>query len=362
MKKEIKIDPFTRTPGVAGTAMIETHYAEEVITNFASEESSKYVYKIVGLRGSGKSVEYSKILNCFSAKKDWLVYPLSAAGNPIETLIADLNSEKKIGIQQVKKTVNTGAEIEGKAKLLNLKANVNFSREFDKKGYFSDESTLTQLVQCASDKKYKILIGVDDISKTPAMVRFLSILGSMLLDEKKNVYFVCTGLSKNIEDFSSEANLTFFKRSDSIEIKGLDKFDVAAKYKELLNVSEETSVKMAKFVKGYAYAYQVLGSLYFKKPEDASFESLYPEFDKIMSQDSYDLIWNSLTEAEKEMVKAILSTSGKSSEIKEKMNNPANYDSLRDRLLKKHLIETKERGFIEINLPRFKEYVCLWCD
>ena len=362
MKKEMQIDPFTRTPGVAGTAMIETHYAEEVITNFSSEISSKFVYKIVGLRGSGKSVEYSKILNYFSKKKDWLVYSLSAAGNPIETLIANLSSEKKIGTKQVRKVVNTGAEIQSQAKLMNFKAKVNVSKEYEKTVFVSDESALTQLIQNASNKDYKILIGVDDISKTHEMVRFLSILGTMLLDAKKNVYFVCTGLSKNIEDFSSEVNLTFFKRSDSIEIKSLDKFDIATKYQELLNVSEEISVKMSKFVKGYAYAYQVLGSLYFKKSEEATFESLYPAFDKIMFQDSYDLIWNSLTEAEKEMVKAILLTSGKTSEIKEKMNNPANYDSLRDRLLKKHLIETKEHGYIEINLPRFKEYVCLWCD
>ena len=51
-----KISPFTMTPGIAGNALIETHYADEIIANFESSESYKYVYKIVGLRGSGKSV------------------------------------------------------------------------------------------------------------------------------------------------------------------------------------------------------------------------------------------------------------------------------------------------------------------
>ena len=43
-----KIDPFTRTPGIAGAAFIDMHYADTIIENFSSELSSKYIYKIVG--------------------------------------------------------------------------------------------------------------------------------------------------------------------------------------------------------------------------------------------------------------------------------------------------------------------------
>ncbi len=74
-----KTDPFTRTPGVAGAAFIDMHYADEIIESFEDDHSSKYVYKIVGLRGSGKSVEYRKIVNSFADKEGWLVYTLSAA-------------------------------------------------------------------------------------------------------------------------------------------------------------------------------------------------------------------------------------------------------------------------------------------
>ena len=70
--------------------------ADEIIENFRSEESAKYVYKITGLRGSGKSVEYSKIIKNLTGKREWLVYTLSAAGNPTETLIAKLSKESFI--------------------------------------------------------------------------------------------------------------------------------------------------------------------------------------------------------------------------------------------------------------------------
>lgn len=34
-----KIDPFTRTPGIAGKAYIDNGIADEIINNFCSEES-----------------------------------------------------------------------------------------------------------------------------------------------------------------------------------------------------------------------------------------------------------------------------------------------------------------------------------
>jgi hypothetical protein len=35
-----KINPFTRTPGVAGASFIDTHYADEIIVNFGKVVNS----------------------------------------------------------------------------------------------------------------------------------------------------------------------------------------------------------------------------------------------------------------------------------------------------------------------------------
>ncbi len=68
-----------------------------------------------------------------------------------------------------------------------------------------------------------------------------------------------------------------------------------------------------------------------------------------------------MTNAEQDFIRCITeSDSGKASEIKERMNYPKGYDSLRQRIRNKHLINTEERGSIKIDLPRFKEYVKLW--
>ncbi len=132
-------------------------------------------------------------------------------------------------------------------------------------------------------------------------------------------------------------------------------------YRKLLEIDEKEAVRLARFTCGYAYAYQVLGSMYFDKQKQDTLEDLIPEFDMILFDDSYDLIWKSLTAAEQDMVRLIVSSpTGKASEIKARMSHPKGYDSLRQRIQNKHLINTDERGYIRINLPRFREYVLFW--
>ena len=358
-----KTDPFTRTPGVAGAAFIDMHYADEIIRNFEDDESSKFVYKIVGLRGSGKSVEYRKIINSLAKKKGWLVYTLSAAGDPLSTLIAKLSREKFID-EKIRNTTISAGGVAGAEFVVKGEASYEISQSsVTNPMYYSPEAELSEMIQTANDHGYKILVGIDDISRTTEMVKFLSIWGAMLLEDRKHIYFVCTGLSKNIEDFANEPNLTFFKRSDPVEIKALNKYEISRMYQKLLDINENEAVKLAKFTCGYAYAYQVLGSLFFNKKKGDTLEDLIPEFDSALFSDSYDLIWKSLTQAEQEMVTCVIrSDTGKAAEIKSSMSNPGSYDSLRDRLHKKHLINTEDRGYIRIDLPRFREYVLLWHD
>ena len=111
----------------------------------------------------------------------------------------------------------------------------------------------------------------------------------------------------------------------------------------------------------YAYAYQVLGSLYFEKKEKETLEDIIPDFERIMFRDSYELIWKSLTNAEKEIVRYIYATKdGKAEDIKALMNNPTSYPVYRDRLINKHIVDASTRGYLKIRLPRFDKYIEIW--
>ena len=104
-----------------------------------------------------------------------------------------------------------------------------------------------------------------------------------------------------------------------------------------------------------------MGSLSFNKNVDQKMEYLIPSFLHIIFQDSYDLIWKTPTEAEKNVVRIIVNTESKKvSDIKQKMENPNSYSVLRSRLENKHILSTSEWGKARIDLPEFKEFVNLW--
>lgn len=59
------------------------------------------------------------------------------------------------------------------------------------------------MIETANRKKYNVLIGIDDISKSPQIIKLLSMIGAMQLSGKK-LYLLVTGLAENIDDFSTE--------------------------------------------------------------------------------------------------------------------------------------------------------------
>ncbi len=314
-----KTDPFTRTPGIAGRAYIDNGIADEIINNFCDEESSKFVYKITGLRGSGKSVEYSKVIRTLKERKDWLVYTLSASGEAVSTLISRLSMEKFIDSKSSKTELTSTARVEGNILFAKGNESINIKKAFQNdEHFFSYEAMLSRLVSQANKKGYNILVGIDDISKTDEMVKLLSIIGSMILEGLK-IYLIVTGLTENIE--SDEAK------------------------------------KLEEMTKGYAYAYQVLGSLYFGKQDTETIKDIIPDYERILFRDSYELIWKSLTLGERDMVRCIFkSENGKTDKIKAIMNNPSNYSMYRHRLINKHIVNADTRGYLTINLPYFDKY------
>lgn len=356
-------DPFTRTPGVAGKAYIDNGVADEIIDSFLDEGSSKYVYKITGLRGAGKSVEYSRVIQTLKKEKNWLVYPLSASGEAVSTLISRLSMEDFIDSKSATTAMSSTASVTGNAHIVSGSGSINVSRTIsDNEHYYSEEAALNKMIETAGNNNFKVLISIDDISKTAEMVRLLSMTGSMLL-EGLPVYLLVTGLSDNIEDFSSEKNLTFFKRADAIEIKALNRFDITYMYEKLLDIDSAEAKKIEAATNGYAYAYQVLGSLYFRKNENETLDDIMPDYERILFKDSYDLIWRSLTACEKEIVRCICKTpDGKAEDIKNLMKNPANYPVYRNRLINKHLADADTRGHLRIQLPRFDKFVEIWGD
>ena len=69
------------------------------------------------------------------------------------------------------------------------------------------------MIQAAQKKGKKILIGIDEVSKSEEMIKIFASEYGRWLRAGYPVYFVCTGLYENIQELSNVKNLTFFQKS-----------------------------------------------------------------------------------------------------------------------------------------------------
>ena len=143
--------PFTFTPGKAGDAYIDMHYADEIIDNFDDSDSEKYVYKILGLRGSGKSVVYSKVIKALKEKTDWKVYTLSSGNDPLQTLIGLMSKEEFISSNEKSITYSAEGGIEGNVFLAKGSGKVSAEmKQSPDQHFYSSEAAIKNMIDTAA--------------------------------------------------------------------------------------------------------------------------------------------------------------------------------------------------------------------
>ena len=101
--------------------------------------------------------------------------------------------------------------------------------------YYDDEVELDGFLDQAFDKGKRILVCIDDIARTDDVVAFCSVYAKYVRAEKP-IYFVCTGLFKNLDAIGRVKNLTFFRRAASINVGALSDVSITNKYRKHLNL------------------------------------------------------------------------------------------------------------------------------
>ena len=120
--------------------------------------------------------------------------------------------------------------------------------------------------------------------------------------------------------------------------------------------------EMAVITKGYAYAFQKLGVLYFSKKEKEKLKDVIPSLRTELFAYSYEKIWEELTLEDRFLLKLLTKKKEyKREEVLTLMGEKAgNYSMYRDRLIKRGLILTRQ-SYIALSLPFFAEYIEEYC-
>ena len=351
-------NPFTVTfSKIPDYTYIPTAQTAEIIDNYSFDHPSESVYKITGVRGSGKTVLLAKIEEEFTSNpwmnEKWILYRLSPSRDMLQQFSSMLYKE-----EFVKK--NHPHDISLSANLMGIGGGVGIKSP-DTDSFFDVGYAIEEMLQSAGDHGKKILIGIDEVSKTPEMVVFASEFGKWLRAGYP-VYLICTGLYENIEQLSNIKNLTFFRRATTVKTEALNFIRMTEMYKNKLNIPIDSAKRLAHATKGYAYAFQELGVLLFKKRADESEEDILGKLKAELFSYAYEKIWEEMTSEDRALAFLLQEDREYSrEELLSKMEKPGNYSVYRDRLIRRGIV-VAGHGNISLNLPYFNEYMRDYCD
>ena len=168
-----------------------------------------------------------------------------------------------------------------------------------------------------------------------------------------------TGIYDNFLKIKNEPDLTFLWRTPRIIMGPLDIQSIAHSYQDVFDLSFERAAELALTTKGFAYAFQVLGSVLFEEKATSLSPKVLSAFDSMMTAYVYDKVFYSLSPLEKKVLKAF--GSNKPVEVGRIINesgiNKNSWSQIRGRLLEKGVVFAPSFGELELALPRFNEYL-----
>lgn len=318
---------------------------DEIVQDMTYEDSQNNCFMLTGTRGSGKTVTMTAIEQRVSELEDWIVIRLNAERNMLESLVGKLYDSKDFITRFIDANLNlskfgVGVNIEAKSPVADI------------------ESALEIILKEIKKKGKKLLVTVDEVSKTTSMREFASSF-QILIRENFPIFLLMAGLYENISDLKNEKSLTFLYRTPQYEMEPLNLTLIADRYAKVFGIEREKAMDMAIITKGYPFAYQALGKYVWEEENHEVTDEVLIKFDEALSHYVYKKIWSELSEKDKWFMsfivqKDIMPVSELLEITKQKKNEFSQY---RERLQEKGLIDVSERGLIKLKLPRLNAFV-----
>jgi len=339
-------NPFSLMFGKTPHSIIrrETQY-QSIVETFDSENPVTYAYMITGIRGSGKTVMLRELANEYAQRKGWIVLD----GNSQNDLVIDLSSKLLYEGKKFKLFLDWSITVNAQFLSLQIGRGEQITNA---------EIVFERLLKKAADSGKRILITIDEISSNPQIKKFANFYQSMI-GKNYPVFLLMTGLKNNIRALVNSDASSFLSRTPKIELPPLSELEIAREYEKTLAVSFPLAASLARLTKGYAFAYQVLGYLFFSMKATEITDDLLKKYDKYLQNNGYGVVWRELTNQEKKICFALAENQG--TETKELMAKVGmrtnNFQNYRASLIEKGILMSAGYGKLVFALPRFDKYI-----
>ena len=337
-------NPFTLTFGKKPLQYVSRlSQTGRILESFTAEHSPSQVYMITGVRGSGKTVMMASIVRQLKEDGKWITLELNPARDLLQSFAAGLYALPEMHALFVKARLDfsafgLGAAVEGAAPVTDI------------------EQALGKMLEAVGKTGRRVLIAIDEAVNNE-FVRVFASAFQIFMRQEYPVYLLMTGLYENLYDLQNDDMLTFLYRAPKIVLEPLNFTAVEASYARIFGIDRAEAHRMALYVKGYPFAFQVLGYLRWES-RDLPLEDLLPEYDQYLAEYVYEKIWSELSEKDRKVVKTLPSEG--SMEIREIRSRTGLssecFSVYRERLKRKGLVNTSEYGELSLTLPRFAEF------
>ena len=221
------------------------------------------------------------------------------------------------------------------------------------------ESVIERMLEQIQQDGKRLLITIDEAANSENIRIFASSF-QIFLRRDYPIYLLMTGLYENLYDLQNDKSLTFLYRAPKLMLEPLNYTAVRKHYMDIFGLDMETAEKMTVLTKGYPFAFQVLGYLYWENREK-DIDDILPEYDQYLEEYVYGKIWSELSELDKKVLLEIsVNQESRVLCIRERLQMKSELFAVyRERLKRKGVIDTREYGKIRLLLPRFAEFVKL---
>ena len=334
-----KENPFMLTFGKKPTRLIARYEVMEKITSsFQAENPITQTYLVEGLRGSGKTVMMTTISRKLE-EDGWIVINLNPAMNLLEEFALRLSKACSRIPNLLKKGFNISAFGYG------VGINGEESRQ-DPVGLIED------CMEVLMKKKKRVLITIDEVQPDQNMRIFASQF-QIFIRQDYPLFLLMTGLYEQIHAVQNDPSLTFLLRCPKETMSPLSTFQIKNQYKEIFSTNDETAMELAALTKGYAFAFQALGTVYWDNRDRLKMDEILLKLDEMLDDFVYRKIWESLSSRERDIIAAMEEDDTKVKDVcdKAKMTS-GSFSKYREKLIDKGLLLAPKYGYVSLVLPR----------
>ncbi|MCH3905289.1 MAG: hypothetical protein LKE17_06375 [Lactobacillus sp.] len=356
-------NPFMPSFGRFPKIVIDQQAAlTDYLTGLQTHDAKYQTSLVYGTRGAGKTVFLLNVQKSLKQLDDWCFIRLNnGQGNLLFQLLHGLQRATGKSLIDLLKNV----------KSVSLMGNSVSWQTLRESNLIDYDEYLSVLLTRLKKQGKSVLIGIDEIEISDDVRAFGSEYQTLIGDDF-DISLLMTGLPSRISEVQNDDTLTFLLRSNRVYLSPLDEHSIANSYETAFlrggrAIDYGVLDKLSKSVKGYAYAFQTMGYYAWRysqenmQIDDQVLTKTLAASKVDLFRNAYEKMYLDLSPTDRAFIEAIIAAKTEPVSMKQLqtiMQKPINYISVyRARLLDDQLIESPQRGYVQLSLPFFAEFV-----